>query len=720
MRTVRSKFPLTLLSTAVVVALAACGGSDDESAPAPVALPTLGFTAPQQTIDIANYRFIDAYNLPVSSTGNQQAQEASGIAYNKDTDSLFIVGDEGTGVVEVGKTGLFKSGMSLAGSDVEGIAYLGGGVFAYVEERERSINRFTYAAGTVVPTLQTVKLGPSVDNIGIEGISWDPATSGFVGVKEINPQGVFETKIDFTAGTATNGNATTAPTDKFDPAKIGLPSLNDVFALSNVLASTTTSYNQLLIISASSDGVRETRVAQMDRDGNRSGLLEIGQAQNEGLTMDGDRNLYTVNENGGGVGVPQMMVFSPTTSASAVGKSSNLYLNFDQAVSAGTGNLMLSNGAGDTRTIAVTDTQQVTFRGNTVVVNPTLDLWPGRTYNITWSAGVVKNAAGGTVPAVSSTTQFAFTVHGAIDNAAPTLASSLPADEARRIDAAASISLVFSEKVLPGTGNITLDNGAGDVRTIAIGSNEVKFGGRTVIVTPATPLVRETTYTVKVAATAVLDTAGNAYAGISSATALNFTVAPTPTVLQPGDVRFLAVNGDAVDAVAFILLKPVREGTTIGITDRNYPSFDSGESAYAWIADTDYPAGTIVTIRPDPVVLADKGIVQGAGGGISTTAETVYAFQGSIADLTASSAGAITVQRFLAAINVGGLAAGTIPAEVNPSGTLVSFPLDNVKYTGPLDISDLAVFIANLNNGANWTSSDTVSFTLDANGSLYP
>jgi hypothetical protein len=44
--------------------------------------------------------------------------------------------------------------------------------------------------------VQTVKLGTTVGNIGIEGISYDPLTSGFIAVKETQPQGIFQTNID--------------------------------------------------------------------------------------------------------------------------------------------------------------------------------------------------------------------------------------------------------------------------------------------------------------------------------------------------------------------------------------------------------------------------------------------------------------------------------------------------------------------------------------------
>ena len=69
-------------------------------------------------------------------------------------------------------------------------------------------------------------------------------------------------------------------------------------------------------------------------------------------------------------------------------------LTFDEAVAAGTGNIVISNGAGDTRTIAISDASQVTISGNSVTINPTADLAAGAAYDVTLASGVITDAAG--------------------------------------------------------------------------------------------------------------------------------------------------------------------------------------------------------------------------------------------------------------------------------------------------------------------------------------
>jgi uncharacterized protein YjiK len=64
-----------------------------------------------------------------------------------------------------------------------------------VEERFRQLKEFTYVPNTVLggSGVRTVKLGTTIGNIGIEGISFDPMTNGYVAVKESGPSGVFQT-----------------------------------------------------------------------------------------------------------------------------------------------------------------------------------------------------------------------------------------------------------------------------------------------------------------------------------------------------------------------------------------------------------------------------------------------------------------------------------------------------------------------------------------------
>jgi uncharacterized protein YjiK len=296
-----------------------------------------GFVPP---INLNAYVRVGRYDLPEPSrttlpsgtpVHNVLCQEASGVAYNWDTDSLFVIGDGGKSITQVSKTGILIDTMTLAlgpgpqGTDFydpEGITYIGGGQFVFTEERDRQLVKCNYVAGTTLlrSDTQVVKLGTFVDNIGTEGVTFDPQTGGFVCLKEISPIGIFQTDVDFISGTATNGSALTLnSTNLFDPALLGMNDVADVFALSNLPALAGQSQAGNLLVLSQEDA----RIVNIDRRGiiqstvnlatDAGNPLPIAAQQHEGLTMDRKGNLYIVSENGGGdIDHPQLWVYSPS------------------------------------------------------------------------------------------------------------------------------------------------------------------------------------------------------------------------------------------------------------------------------------------------------------------------------------------------------------------------------------------------------------------------
>jgi uncharacterized protein YjiK len=554
-KTLRSTCTQFLLPAILAVSLSACGGgggSNNSNAPA------LSFTDPQSTFDLNNYTQTDACNLPVGSGGNLLAAEASGVTYNKDTDSLFIVGDGATSIAQISKTidhtaspancTLINS-MAITGfADTEGITYAGGGKFVLVEERLRQVEQFTYTAGVPLAqgSTQAVKLGATVANVGIEGLTFDPKTSGYIAVRQSQPTNIFQAAINFAGGTATasDGSAITAATANppvlFDASKTGLSAFNDVYALSNIVPTIAPDYDSVVII-----GAPDGKIVKMDRTGKLLGSLAMSTtAQNEGITMGPDGTIYVVGEQAAGPSLPGMTIFKPTTSKTNVGVGSNLYLTFDQSVKAGTGNIVLGNGAGDTRTISVTDASQVTFNGSVMKIHPKFLMVANTTYNLTYSSGVITTASGGNIPAVSASSALSFTTIGTVDHAVPTLNSTAPVNGATGI-IGSHFTLFFNEAVQAGTGNIVISNGV-DTRTISIAdTTQVKFNGSRVSVTLATPLQDSSNYNVQVAAGVITDLYGNVYAGLTQ----NFTTAaagaPAPTVL------ITEVNSNAAGGIDF-------------------------------------------------------------------------------------------------------------------------------------------------------------------------
>ena len=107
-----------------------------------------------------------------------------------------------------------------------------------------------------------------------------------------------------------------------------------------------------------------------------------------------------------------------------------------------------------------------------------------------------------------------------------------PADNATGVLVAANLVATFSEPVVAGTGTITLKRTSNNstVESFNVASSpRLVFSGQTLTIDPTNDLGPGVGYHVLIDSTAIVDTSGgNAFAGISSATAWSFTTAGTP------------------------------------------------------------------------------------------------------------------------------------------------------------------------------------------------
>ena len=110
----------------------------------------------------------------------------------------------------------------------------------------------------------------------------------------------------------------------------------------------------------------------------------------------------------------------------------------------------------------------------------------------------------------------------------PILSSSTPADNAPSVARDANIVLNFSESVTVQTGNITIkktsDNSTVETFNVATSGQITGTGTSQITINPSSDLFGGFEYYVLIDATAFDDSASNSYAGISSTTALTFTV----------------------------------------------------------------------------------------------------------------------------------------------------------------------------------------------------
>ena len=135
------------------------------------------------------------------------------------------------------------------------------------------------------------------------------------------------------------------------------------------------------------------------------------------LSSDAQRGItLTVSDNEGAsatlvetvVIAPSLSSATPADDATAVAVDSNIMLTFNKVVEAGTGSIVISSGSGDSFTIDVADSSQVTFSGSTVTINPATDLQAGKVYHVQMSSGVIKDLAGTAYAGISDATTLNF------------------------------------------------------------------------------------------------------------------------------------------------------------------------------------------------------------------------------------------------------------------------------------------------------------------------
>ena len=131
---------------------------------------------------------------------------------------------------------------------------------------------------------------------------------------------------------------------------------------------------------------------------------------------------------------------------------------------------------------------------------------------------------------------------GSSDMTAPALLSKGPADNSVNVVVGANLTLTFNENVKAGSGNVVIHKSSDGsvVANIAIGdTSQVTFSGATATIDPTGNLAASTHYYVTLGSGVIQDLAGNAYAGIASSTAFDFTTAGVAATHVPYDF-----NGD--------------------------------------------------------------------------------------------------------------------------------------------------------------------------------
>jgi predicted extracellular nuclease len=103
---------------------------------------------------------------------------------------------------------------------------------------------------------------------------------------------------------------------------------------------------------------------------------------------------------------PTLVSSSPADEATNVSTASDVVLAFNESVQLGAGDIVVTDGAGDTRTITIGGAPDpdgtVTVSGNKVTINPTADLAAGTAYHVTVANGTIQDTSGNSFAGIGS------------------------------------------------------------------------------------------------------------------------------------------------------------------------------------------------------------------------------------------------------------------------------------------------------------------------------
>jgi methionine-rich copper-binding protein CopC len=334
---------------------------------------------------------------------------------------------------------------------------------------------------------------------------------------------------------------------------------------------------------------------------------------------------------------------------------------------------------------------------------------PGTSGSKTWQFKTAEGS-GAAIENFTATT----TIAAAPDSTAPTLSSSSPSDNATGVGLSANVGLTFSENVTAVAGkNVVIKKSDGTTfETIAATSGQVSISGSTATVNPSGTFDYLTGYYVLVDAGAFVDAAGNAYAGISSSTALNFvsladSTAPTLSSSSPSDN---ATGVATASNISFVFSENV-----IAVSGKSIVIKKSDGTTIETISVTDGArvsiSGSTVTVNPSSsfqystgyYVLVDSGAFRdGASnsfGGISTSSTFDFTV---IADSVTTTTTTTTIQPSPTTTTASGVPSTIAIAELKPT-TVTTVASGSVKPSSSVPIATTST-----------TSSSSTSTTLPA------
>ncbi len=230
---------------------------------------------------------------------NRIPGNASGLTFNPESRTLFIILNYPTMVVELNLDLHCKRTVPLAGfNDTEGIAWISGNRFGIVQERRRRLvivdipasNNPVNIAGCVSYLVDSAEN----QDFGVEGLTYSPPDDCFYAVKEKKPKKLY--RISLPGPSSTDDSRSKEPVITLpwsaETNSLGMSDLSAVYLHAET--------GNLLILSDESKCLVECTVtgreiSRLTLKSGQSGLTKTI-PQPEGITMDNAGNIYICSE----------------------------------------------------------------------------------------------------------------------------------------------------------------------------------------------------------------------------------------------------------------------------------------------------------------------------------------------------------------------------------------------------------------------------------------
>ena len=515
------------------------------------------FVLGDQGNDINEYTIQDGFNLLStvtfidSKSVNSRDNSPQGIAFNNNGTKMFVVGDENNSVYEFSlsafdvSTANFVRSFSVNSQDgsPEGIAFNNDGTKMFVSGNANDgVYEYTLSVGFDLTSTNVTFVGKfGVQNeTGVpKGVSFnDDGTKMYVVGSYRAEVNQYDLNAPFDIGFTDPILSSSVPADNATGVAIDA---NIVLTFSEIV---NVESGNITIFKTSGDVLVETidvTGSKVTGDGSTQITINPGTDFEDvteyyfkiaGTAFDDvdsnsyvgisttDRSFTTTNT------IPTLTSSVPEDNDTGVAINANIVLTFSEIVNVESGNITIHKTSDDStvETFDVTGSK-VTGNGSTeITINPGTDFDNNTEYYVLIPNTAFDDVDSGSYAGIpTSKTTLSFTT----TNAVPTLTSSVPSDDATDVERDANIILNFSENVDAETGDIEIYKTLGDVlvETIGVTSSQVTGSGTSEItINPSSNFDSLTEYYVLIDATAFDNSSSGSYAGISSTTALSFTI----------------------------------------------------------------------------------------------------------------------------------------------------------------------------------------------------